>query len=347
MKILWTVLLLGSLHAQSAQQMVMVAEKISAGTVATPTDSPGAGTYGSTQSVTLSDSTSGATICYTIDGSTPGAATAGTCDSSPTTTYSTAISVSSTTTIKAIGTKSGMTNSGVLTSLYTISGGSPSILSETCSSVTATGGVNYIAPSFTATAGAALWVTVTNGNADAGGTAWSSANGVAVGGGGGTDTLTQQTFTSQAFQTVYGYTAFNIHGGTYTITFVTAGSPSTNVNMCITQVTNVTSVAFTCLGTTATGTLACTTPATITPSASPAVVIAGGGAYYQANTYSAGAPYTIGATSTPGVNGNAGSAASLHYVCASSCTSPALTPQFTMTGTSGSNSNGIVAGILQ
>ena len=89
--------------------------------VATPTDSPGAGTYGSTQSVTLSDSTSGATICYTTDGSTPGAATPGTCDSSPTQTYSGAISVSVTTTIKAIGTKSALTNSGVLTSTYTIS----------------------------------------------------------------------------------------------------------------------------------------------------------------------------------------------------------------------------------
>lgn len=98
----------------------------SAGTVATPTDSPGAGSYGSTQSVTLSDATGSAVICYTIDGSTPGAATPGTCDSSPTTTYSGAISVGSTTTVKAIGTKAGMTNSGVLSSVYTISGGAAS-----------------------------------------------------------------------------------------------------------------------------------------------------------------------------------------------------------------------------
>jgi len=98
------------------------------GAVNTPTDSPGAGTYGTTQSVTLSDSTSGATICYTIDGSTPGAATPGTCDGSPTTTYSTAISVASTTTIKAIGTKAGSVNSGVLSSVYTISPGTLSLI---------------------------------------------------------------------------------------------------------------------------------------------------------------------------------------------------------------------------
>ena len=93
------------------------------GTVATPTDSPGAGTYSTTQTVTLSDATGSSTICYTIDGSTPGASTPGTCNSSPTTTYTTGISVAATTTVKAIGTKAAMTNSGVLSSLYTISAG--------------------------------------------------------------------------------------------------------------------------------------------------------------------------------------------------------------------------------
>lgn len=81
--------------------------------VATPEFQPAGGTYNSPLTVTLSCSTSGATIRYTTDGTTP-------TDTSPV--YSTPIPVDSgTKTIKAIGTKSGMTNSAVVTSAYTIS----------------------------------------------------------------------------------------------------------------------------------------------------------------------------------------------------------------------------------
>lgn len=90
----------------------------SGSTVATPTASPVAGTYATTQTVSLSTATGGATICYTIDGSTPAAATAGTCSHG--TTYSTAITIATTTTINALGTLSGATNSGIFTGLYTI-----------------------------------------------------------------------------------------------------------------------------------------------------------------------------------------------------------------------------------
>lgn len=113
-------LLVAPSFGQTLLSGVLTANGGQAGIVATPTDSPGAGTYTSTQSVTLSDATAGSTICYTTDGSTPGASTPGTCNGSPTQTYSTAISVSATTTIKAIGTKSGLANSGVLSSTYTI-----------------------------------------------------------------------------------------------------------------------------------------------------------------------------------------------------------------------------------
>ncbi|WP_052339888.1 chitobiase/beta-hexosaminidase C-terminal domain-containing protein [Gorillibacterium massiliense] len=86
----------------------------SAGTVqqvAAPTFTPAPGTYTSAQSVTLSSATSGATIKYTTDGSTPTAA-------SPT--YTGAINVTTTTTIKAIATKSGMTDSAVVTGAYVV-----------------------------------------------------------------------------------------------------------------------------------------------------------------------------------------------------------------------------------
>ena len=84
-------------------------------TVATPTFSPAGGTYTAAQTVTISDSTSGASIRYTTDGSTP-SATAGTLYSGP-------VSISATTTLKAIGFESGDTNSAVASATYTISTG--------------------------------------------------------------------------------------------------------------------------------------------------------------------------------------------------------------------------------
>lgn len=80
--------------------------------VATPTFSPAGGTYSTAQSVTLSCATSGATIRYTTDGSTP-------TSSSPV--YSGPISISSTKTVKAYASKSGMTDSAIASATYTIS----------------------------------------------------------------------------------------------------------------------------------------------------------------------------------------------------------------------------------
>ncbi len=88
------------------------------GTASTPSASPAAGTYTSVQSVTLSSSTSGATICYTTDGTAPTANGAGTCTHG--TTYTTAISVSTSQTIKFIASKSGFTDSSVGSAAYVI-----------------------------------------------------------------------------------------------------------------------------------------------------------------------------------------------------------------------------------
>jgi hypothetical protein len=79
--------------------------------VATPTFSPSAGTYSSSQSVTLSCSTSGATIRFTLDDSEPSASS---------TAYSSPIEVSSTTTIKAKAFKTDMTDSDTASATYTM-----------------------------------------------------------------------------------------------------------------------------------------------------------------------------------------------------------------------------------
>ena len=79
---------------------------------ATPVASPAAGTYDAAQSVILTTSTTGADVYYTIDGSTP---------TSSSTKYTSAISISETTTIKAIAIKTGKPDSDVLTAAYVIS----------------------------------------------------------------------------------------------------------------------------------------------------------------------------------------------------------------------------------
>jgi hypothetical protein len=81
-------------------------------TAATPTFSVAAGTYATTQSVTIADATSGATIYYTTNGTTP---------TTSSTKYSAAISVSATETIEAIAVATGSANSAVASAKYTIS----------------------------------------------------------------------------------------------------------------------------------------------------------------------------------------------------------------------------------
>lgn len=77
--------------------------------VATPTFSPAAGSYTTTQNVTINCETTGATIYYTLDGSAP---------TTSSSVYSSPIAISETTTVKAMGVKAGMNNSSVATAVY-------------------------------------------------------------------------------------------------------------------------------------------------------------------------------------------------------------------------------------
>lgn len=82
--------------------------------VAKPSFSPGAGAYGPAQSITLTTSTPGASIKYTTDGTTP--------TPSHGTAYTVPISISATTTLKAIAYDGVLPDSSVTTGVYTING---------------------------------------------------------------------------------------------------------------------------------------------------------------------------------------------------------------------------------
>jgi hypothetical protein len=80
--------------------------------VSAPVFSPPGGAYASAQSVTITTATSGASIRYTVDGTTPSSTTG--------TLYSGPVNIASSTTLKAIAFKSGLSNSSVTSATYTI-----------------------------------------------------------------------------------------------------------------------------------------------------------------------------------------------------------------------------------
>jgi len=79
---------------------------------AAPTFSPPAGTYTNAQSVTISSTTGGASVRYTTDGSAP--------SSTNGTVYSSAVSITNNTTLKAIAYKDGMSDGSVASGDYYI-----------------------------------------------------------------------------------------------------------------------------------------------------------------------------------------------------------------------------------
>jgi alpha-tubulin suppressor-like RCC1 family protein len=85
---------------------------LSLGTVASPTFSPAAGSYTSSQSIALATATPGAVVRYTLDGSDPG-------PRSPI--YAAPLALSSTNTIKARACRAQMAASPIVSALYTIS----------------------------------------------------------------------------------------------------------------------------------------------------------------------------------------------------------------------------------
>jgi hypothetical protein len=113
--ILALLILTGMVHAQS---LIVISGSKTVGnpTSGTPTFSPGAGSYSSTQSVTIS-ATGGSVICYNTTGSP---ATNGTTGCTTGTLYSGAVSVSTSETLYAVSGGTGYTDSAVGSATYTI-----------------------------------------------------------------------------------------------------------------------------------------------------------------------------------------------------------------------------------
>ena len=160
---------------------------------ATPIFSPGAGTYPSAQSVTISDATTGATIYYTTNGTAP------TASSTP---YAGAITVSSTETIEAIAVATGYNNSTVATATYTIeTAAATPIFSPVAGTYPSTQSVTIS----DATAGATIYYT-TNGTAP---TAISTPYAGAI--------TVSSTETIEAIAVATGYNNSAVASATYTI----------------------------------------------------------------------------------------------------------------------------------
>ena len=252
--------------------------------VSAPGFSPAPGTYTSAQTVTINSATSGASIRYTTDGSTPTATTG--------TVYSAPITLSSTTTLKAIAYKSGMTDSSVTTGTYTINttvsapGFSPaagtytSAQTVTISSATSGASIRYTTDGSTPTAST--------------GTVYSA------------PITLSSTTTLKAIAYKSGMTNSSVTSGTYTINIAVsapgfspaAGSYSSAQTVTISSATSGASIRYTTDG---------STPTSSTGTVYSSPITIGSTTTLKAIAYKSGMPdssvttgiYTIGGTSTP------------------------------------------------
>ncbi len=171
---------------------------------ATPVFSLAAGTFTSSQNVTITDSTAGATIYYTTDGSTPTASS---------TKYTTAMTVSTTQTIKAMATASGYTDSAVASATYTIAAATP-VFSPAAGTFTSAQTVTIT----DTTAGATIYYTIDGSTPTTASTKYTSA------------VTVSSTETIKAIAVASGYSNSTVASATYTIV--------PPYNMVITATTN-------------------------------------------------------------------------------------------------------------
>jgi hypothetical protein len=263
-----------------------------------PTFSPAAGTYTTSQSVTISDSTSGTTIYYTTNGTTP---------TTSSSVYSSAITVSASETLEAIAVKTGFTNSPVATAAYTIS---PVLPAPTFSPVAGTYATSQSVTISDSTSGAIIYYTTNGTTPTTSSSVYSSAITVSA----------SETLEAIAVKT--GFTNSSVATAAYTINTVlpaptfspAAGTYTTSQSVTIGDTTSGTTIYYTTNGTTPT-TSSSVYSSAITVSASEtleAIAVKTG----FTNSPVAIAAYTISTGSTTYINYPSGgfTAASLNLI---------------------------------
>jgi len=296
------------------------------GAVATPTFSPAAGTYSSTQTVTISDSTSGATIYYTTNGTTPTTASS---------TYSSAITVSATETLEAIAAKTGYTNSAVASAAYTINGAVPT---PTFSPVAGTYGPAQTVTISDSLSGSTIYYTTNGTTPTTASSVYSSAITVSA-----TKTLEAIAAKTGYSNSAVGSAAYTINGAVATPTFSpAAGTYSSAQTVTITDSTSGATIYYTTNGTTPT-TASSVYSSAITVSATETLEALATHSGYS-NSAVGSAVYTL-QVATPAFSPAAGTYASAQTVTISDSTSGA-TIYYTTNGTTPTTASSVYSSAI-
>jgi uncharacterized repeat protein (TIGR01451 family) len=251
------------------------------GPAATPVFSVPAGSYASTQSVTITDGTQGAAIYYTTNGSTP---------SNSSILYTGPITVSNSETLEAIAIAANYNNSAVASATYTINGQAATPVFSVGSGSYATAQTVTITD---ATQGATIYYTTngtipTNASTPYSGAITVSSN----------ETLEAIAIAANYSSSAVASATFTINGPAATPVFsVAAGSYATAQTVAITDATSGASIYYTTNGNTPT-TASALYSAPITVSTSETLAAIAVAANYG-NSAVASASYTIGAPQYP------------------------------------------------